>query len=367
MLLFAATALTLALTPQVGPFAVPSADGYVLTGQADAPQGVSRGVVILVAGTGAFDRDVSFGRSETPRDRLFADLAERFNARGLTAVRFDRRGVRHGVSPAETIDAAAAPSVTAENLSADVGAIHDWTRSDAGLGARCVVFFAHSEGAVHVAGLAKAGAPEPALVIGMGAPLESKVSAVRWQVSGRDADSLVMMDADGDGTVTNEEVRANWMNTPSAVFEILAPFLHPNGAWTPADLDQLRATQGALYEQAKTAAMGLNDTDPYPNAAAPVFSGSWWKSWMTDDEPLAVRFAHWQSPMILHYGERDSQVRENRQRAAAEGVLPPGQVRFVSHPGRGHSLGTETLMGPVDEAIADRIADEAAAACPGSD
>lgn len=364
MILFAA-ALTLAFAPQVQPFATPAADGYVLSGQVDAPEGRSRGVVILVAGTGAFDRDVNFGRSGTPRDRLFADLAGRFSARGMTAVRFDRRGVRHGVPPTEAIDAAAAPTVTAETLSADVGAVYDWARSDAGLGARCVVFFAHSEGAVHVAGLAKAGAPEPALVIGMGAPLESKVSGLRWQMASRDADSLMMMDADGDGTVTNEEVRANWMNTPSAVFERLGPFLHPNGAWTPADLDQLRVNQAALYEQAKAAALALGDADPYPNAAAPVFSGSWWKSWMTDDEPLATRFARWRSPMILHYGDRDSQVRENRQRTAAEGVLPEQQVRFVSHSARGHSLGAEALFGPVDEAIADQIADEAAAACPG--
>lgn len=360
-----ALALSLAVAQQAQPFAVPSADGYVLTGQADVPEGGSRGVVIMVAGTGAFDRDVTFGRSGTPRDKLFADLATRFNARGMTAVRFDRRGVRHGVPPTEAIDAAAAPGVTAEALSADVGAMYDWARSSSGLGARCVVFFAHSEGAVHVAGMAKAGAPEPALVIGMGAPLESKVSAVRWQSTGRDADSLMMMDADGDGTITNEEVRSNWMKTPSAVFETLAPFLHPNGAWTPADLDQLRANQTALYEQAKASAMALDDAAPYPSAAAPVFSGAWWKSWMTDDEPLAARFARWRSPLILHYGERDSQVREHRQRAAAEGVLGEGQVRFVSHPGRGHSLGTEPLMGPIEEAIADQIADEAAAACPG--
>ncbi len=364
MIVFAA-ALTLALAPQVQPFTTPSADGYVLSGQADAPEGRARGVVIMVAGTGAFDRDVTFGRSGTPRDRLFADLAGRFTDRGMTAVRFDRRGVRFGVPPSEAVDAAVASSVTAHNLSADVGAIYDWARSDAGLGARCVVFLAHSEGAVHVAGLAKAGAPEPALIIGMGAPLESKVTALRWQSTGRDADSLTMMDADGDGTVTNDEVRANWTNTPSAVFERLAPFLHPNGAWTPADLDQLRINQAALYEQAKAAALALDDAAPYPSAAAPAFSGSWWKSWMTDDEPLASRFARWRSPMILHYGALDSQVREDRQRAAAEGVLSDEQVRFVTHAGRGHSLGTEALFGPVDEAIADQIADEAASACPG--
>ena len=70
--------------------------------------------------------------------------------------------------------------------------------------------------------------------------------------------------------------------------------------------------------------------------------------------------------MILHYGEIDSQVREARQKAAAEGVLAPGQATFISHPDRGHSLGVETLMGPIDEAIADQIADEAAAGCAGA-
>ncbi|GAA0644090.1 alpha/beta hydrolase [Brevundimonas lenta] len=364
-MLVLAASLALAVSPDPQPFAIPSADGYVLTGEADLPEGPSRGAVILVAGTGAFDRDASFGRSGTARDKLFADLAQRLNARGLTAVRFDRRGVRHGVPPAEIIDAAAAPTVTAENLSRDVGAIYDWTRSSTGLGARCVVFFAHSEGSAHVAGVAAAGAPEPALVIGMGAVLESKVSVLRWQGTGRDADSLAMMDADGDGVITNEEIRANWTKTPSAVFERLDPFLHPTGAWTVADLELLRANQTALFEQQKTVAMTMADEAPYPNAAAPAFSWSWWKSWLTDDEPLAARYARWSSPMILHYGSLDSQVREDRQRAAAEGVLPATQVRFISHPDRGHSLGTETLLGPLDEAIADQIADEAAAACPG--
>jgi len=44
-------------------------------------------------------------------------------------------------------------------------------------------------------------------------------------------------------------------------------------------------------------------------------------------------------------------------------VLPDGKVTFASHEGRGHSLGDHVLMGPMDEALADRLADEAAAAC----
>lgn len=346
-------------------FAVPSVDGYVLNGQVDRPAGPSRGAVILVAGTGAFDRDVRFGTSGTPRDLIFADLGQRFAARGLSAVRYDRRGVRHNVPPTEVIDPEATTSVTAENLSRDVGALYDWTRSPEGLGAQCVVFFVHSEGGVHLAGVARTDAPPPALIIGMGAPLESKAAAVRWQLSGRDAESLRLMDGDGDGSVTNAEVEANWMRTPSAVFGTMVPFIQPDGVWTPEDIAMVETVQAGLYDQTKAAALALPDEAPYPNAQAPAFSQGWWKTWFTDDRPLAQAYAAWGAPMILHYGEIDSQVREARQRAAGEGVMNPGQVTFVSHAGRGHTLGEGVIMGPIDEAIAEQIADEAAAACPG--
>lgn len=344
-------------------FAISTPDGHVIHGQTDMPQGEAQGVVILVAGTGAFDRDVTLGRTGTPRDRLFADLGARFAERGMVAVRFDRRGVRHGAPPAEMLDPEAYPKITAESLSADVGAVDAWARSADGLNARCVVYFVHSEGVVHLAGRADTGMAAPDLIIGMGAPMESKLSALRWQMSGRDADSLRMMDEDGDGRITNEEVRANWTRTPSAVFERLDPFLHPQGAWTATDLELLEANQSALYEAERTRSLAIADDLPYPSAAMAAFSYGWWKTWFTDDQPIAARLARWSTPMILHYGQIDSQVRENRQRAAAEGVLAPGQATFVSHDDRGHSLGRETLMGPVDEAIADRVADEAAAAC----
>ena len=347
-------------------FSVASADGHVINGEVDAAEGEPRGVVVMVAGTGAFDRDVTLGRTGTARDKLFADLGARFAERGMAAVRFDRRGVRHGVPAAEVLDMEAYPAITAETLSADVGAVDGWVRAAEGLNAQCVVYFVHSEGGVHLAGQAEAGMTQPDLIIGMGAPMESKVSAVRWQMSGRDADSLMMMDADGDGTITNDEVRANWTRTPSAVFGMLEPFLHPNGAWTAADLELLKTNQAAAYEGEKARSLAVADGDPYPNAQSPAFSYSWWKSWFTDDTPIAARLARWSTPMILHYGEIDSQVREARQKAAAEGVLAPGQATFISHPDRGHSLGVETLMGPIDEAIADQIADEAAAGCAGA-
>jgi hypothetical protein len=360
---FAASAAETEVTAPSDDFTVTAADGYVLRGEVDRPAGRSAGAVVLVAGTGAFDRDMRFGRSGTPRDLVFADLGERFAKRGLTAVRYDRRGVRHGTPPAEVLDLEAYKNISAESLSADVGAVDAWVRAPEGLNAQCVVYFVHSEGAAHLAGRAEAGMTAPNLIIGMGAPMESKVSAIRWQMTGRDGESLRMMDTDQDGRITNAEVRANWMKTPSAVFGRLDPYLHPEGAWTAEDLEKLQTNQAALYTAEVARVEALPADGPYPNAQAPVFSTGWWKSWFMDDKPMAARFAEWPTPMILHYGEIDSQVREARQRAAAEGVLAPGQATFVSHPERGHSLGEESLMGPIDEHLADRIADEAAKGC----
>lgn len=347
------------------PFTVASSDGYAITGQVDYPEGRRRlrGVTVMVAGTGAFDRDVRLGRSGTPRDKVFADLAQRIAARSMAVVRYDRRGVRHGVPAAEIVDGSVAPTVTADNLSLDLQAVYRWARSRDGLNQSCVVVFAHSEGMVHLAGMARTRVQPPARVIGVGAPLESKLAIVRWQSTGRDADSLLMMDADRDGTITNAEVEANWTRTPSAVFGVKEPFLQPDGAWSPEDIALLRANQTALYDIQKTAALAQPDAAPYPGPQSPAFSYGWWKTWFTDDRPLAEAFVHWSTPMILHYGALDSQVREDRQRAAAEGVLRGGRITFVSHPDRGHTLGDHPLLGPMDAAIADRLADEARGAC----
>ncbi|HWS26901.1 MAG TPA: hypothetical protein VN259_10075, partial [Xanthomonadales bacterium] len=233
--------------PDAVPFEIPSADGYLIQGQTDRPAGPSRGAVILVAGTGVFTRDVSFGRSGTPGDFIFRDLAERLTRRGMSVIRFDRRGARFGVPREERTDKAVAPTATPENLSQDVEALYEWTRSDQGPGAQCVVFFGHSEGMVHIAGLAERGATPPDLVIGMGGLMESKASVVRWQSVDRDAESLLMMDGDGDGMVTDEEIRANFSNTPAGVLEDPAPLLNPAGRWTSGDIARLRAEQAAAF------------------------------------------------------------------------------------------------------------------------
>lgn len=356
-----ALALAAAHPAEAGEFQLRSSDGVEIRGESAANAPSPAVAVIFVPGTGLFDRDAHFGDTGTPRDRIFKDLAQRLLARGVASVRFDVRGVRYGLPPEQSFDRTLLAGRTTGTMRDDLAAIYGWARSPEGLGARCIVFFAHSEGMLHVGRLAAAGEPAPALVIGMGAGMESPAQIIRWQSSERDALSLELMDADRDGTVTNAEVEANWRRTPSSVFGKVEPFLHPSGAWTPADIAEVRTIQTEFYLSSKREALARADSEPFPDAENASASYQWWKSWYLDETPAAANLARWQAPVILHYGDKDSQTSAATQSAAATAALPRAQVTVHVHPGKGHTLGPDVLFGPIDEPIAEQIADEAAA------
>jgi hypothetical protein len=342
-------------------FQVRSADGTEIRGEFTDTQG-PQVAVIFVPGTGLFDRDAQFGESGTPRDFIFKDRARRVVARGAAAVRYDPRGVRHGAEPANYLDRAVLATRTTGAMADDLAAVYHWTLSPSGLGARCTVFFVHSEGMYHVARLAESGTPAPALVIGMGGPMQSPVDTLKWQLTERDASSLEMMDADHDGMTTNDEVRANWTRTPTAANGVLEPLLHPQGAWHVKDLADVRAIQSANYAKLKADALSHGDAEPFPDAETLSASYQWWKSWFLDERSAAERLAGWGTPVSLHFGDKDSQLPAAPQIAAASTILGAARFKAQVYPDRGHSLGTDVLFGPIDEAIADKIADEAAAA-----
>lgn len=357
-------AFTQAAPASARDFKVRSADGVEIHGSVEARDAPPAVAVIFVPGTGLFDRDARLGVSGTPRDLIFKDLAERMQARGVTTIRSDVRGVRHGAPAADSFDRTLLSGRTTDNMRDDLAAIYAWSRAPDGLAARCVVFFAHSEGMLHVARLAAQGAPAPALVIGMGAVMESPLQIMLWQSSERDAFSLEMMDADRDGTVTNDEVRANWLRTPSSVAGQLDPLLHPSGAWTAGEIAEVRKVQAALFAVAKAEALARADTEPFIDPENVLASYQWRKSWYLDETPAASALARWGAPVSLHYGELDSQTNAATQTAAANAHFGQGKFKLQVYPGRGHTLGEHVLLGPIDETIADAIAEEAAAIAP---
>lgn len=362
----ALAALGFTTTAAAQPFEIRAPDGQTLHGQVDRPDGDTgppRTAVIMVPGTGPFDRDASFGKSGTEDDRLFKALAARLAERGVSAVRFDLRGVGHG---GRATDPAVMGRRTTTTMRDDLGAIYDWARASNGLAARCIILFGHSEGMAHIGRLADAGAPAPLAVFGMGALMQSPVQVIRWQLTERDGHSLRLMDRDADGRTTPEEVRAHIGSTPAAVYGMVEPYLLPGG-WGAAELAQLKANQTAAYEAEKARALAKADTDAYPSAEAPFAAYQWWKSWFTDERPVAASLARWNAPVRLHYGDRDSQTNAEEQAAAARAALEPSLLSITVHPGRGHSLGEHVLFGPVDPTIAGQMAlemAEAASRCP---
>lgn len=345
-------------------FAVPSTDGIVVHGQADRPDLARTGAVVMVAGTGPFDRDVMFGAPGGEASPVFADLARRLNERSVAVVRYDKRGVRHGETGDRLIDRAEIVTATTEAMRDDLAAVYGWTRSEAGLGARCVVLFGHSEGMVHIGRLAASGAPAPVAVVGMGTILTDPVRNFRWNLTERNSWSLRRMDADGDGVTTNEEVRAGLANTPAAVNGVIEPYLALDGGWTADDIAELDRRWSILYPVLREQALTPPDDAPWPTADQPLASMQWAKSWYLDDTAVAENLAHWDVPIIAHLGDRDSQTHAPLQREAGERFLG-ARLTFVLHAGVGHTLGDHPTYGPMRPDLADAMADQIAAALRG--
>ena len=259
------------------PFTVTSKDGTAIHGQIDLPAGSAPPfpIVVMVHGTGLFDRDVAFGQSGSERDKVFADLSRRFTDTGIAVARYDRRGVRHIPLDGAKFNWPVAATCSVETQRDDLASVYAYARQETGGEAACTILLGHSEGMAHIARLAETDAIPPAVIVGIGAPLQSPADVFVWQATQRDAFSLRMMDRDGDGRVTDAEVKVNWRTTPSAVFNVEAPFLHPAGVWTPTDLETLIQTQTKLFEAGKLAVLAMDDHAPYPDDKTPMAEYIW--------------------------------------------------------------------------------------------
>lgn len=343
-------------------FELVSTDGAAVRGQVDNDGKPAKGAVILVAGTGPFDRDARFFKpGDQGGEGLFADLSHRLTARGISVVRYDKRGVRYGAEADQRIDRAVAVTATTDTMRDDLATVYEWTRSSSGLSARCVVLLGHSEGMAHIGRLAQMGAKAPAGVIGIGPLLTDPVTNFRWNFSERDAWSLRSLDRNQDGNTTNAEVQAGFERTPAAVNGTIAPYIHPDGVWSTEAISRLETAQGQFYDVFKTTVLAQPDDAPWPDADAPTSSFQWWKSWLLDEIPVATNLAHWQVSVRAHFGDLDSQVHIPLQLKAAESALGD-RFTVVRHPDVGHSLGVDPTYGPMNPLIGDQVANDVEAA-----
>lgn len=101
-------------------FTVRSADGTELTGQVDGPAQDPHVAVVMVPGTGVWDRDVRFEEGE--RSLAFKDLAQRMAARGVAVVPADARGVTAGAIGPDAVSFAVLASRTTATMRDDLAA-----------------------------------------------------------------------------------------------------------------------------------------------------------------------------------------------------------------------------------------------------
>jgi hypothetical protein len=353
---------------------LPTTDGQTtLHGQLDLPPDLRVPVplVVMVPGSGLFDRDMHFGDPANPRSFLFRHLSAQLNQRGVATLRYDYRGVchinampvcescqtpqEHGKFFVENcFDNGVRQGVTPANMRTDILQTYRWGTAQKQIDPKRVVVLLHSEGSVHTAWLLKEKAIAPQGVVMMGGLFESPGNVIEWQMVERLQTQILQADTNGDGQVSTEELKTYQPQNDLLAMYPQQALLPPQGHWTA---DSLKQVLQAQYNAEKQRALQTEDSAPFGNNGTIQASMAWWKMFFRESPTLAEWFHASGLPVINHLGDRDSQISLARQQAALQ-ALPDGhRLSIVPHPGTGHALGDHMLMGPMREDSEARLLD----------
>ncbi len=374
--------------PLVEQFEIPTEDGLAtLRGQIEFPAGGPGPYpwVIMIPGTGAFDRDVHFAvdmEDMPPFDEkglIFKDLALGITLRGMAAVRFDKRGITcnmitlTGNSPIEKgedekediraltrryldecIDGGIRLKVTPETIRSDIVTVYRHAVRNPRLAPRRLVVFAHSEGAIHVPRLLRERKLRATAAVLMGMPPGSPKYTIHWQLVDRLVGMVLRCDSDGDGRVTADELDAGGYGS-------LKPFFKDRlGKGAKLDRDTLTGFYEARYQERVKKIAGVPDTAPYGKLA----SMRWRKMWFFDDRDILDDLCKFRGTIILHSGDNDMQTPGKLAFAAVRKREKdfPRVPELVLHEGLGHTLGESPLFGPMKLEARKRLLDDIARA-----
>jgi hypothetical protein len=324
-------------------FVIPTEDpNGPLHGQADLPSGarcedggIRYPAVVMVPGTGVFDRDVEFGNSHSPADRIFKVLSERITAEEVIAVRFDYRGIEHG----RKFDSEVRRRVTPESTRDDIRRVFAYATRMACVDPDRVAVFAHSEGTVHVARLVGDGQILPNGLVFLGMVSSSPRSIVHWQTVGRTLER-VQRAFPGRDRITNAELRGLGFTGP----------LSPDGSWT---LDEVQAELERVYEWRRAEQLAIPDD----RMRSDFWAYRFWKMWWSDDRSPADSLRDYPYAIHAHFADHDDSTPGPAEMARMEKAATSfhRRPRLVMHEGRGHTLGTDRLVGPMVEADATQL------------
>lgn len=344
-----------------------SAQGSIrLSGQIDFPlSSTIKGVVILVPGTGLFDRDAEFGQADTEKDLIFKEISQSLTAKDLAVVRFDYRGVTcnrrtmplcpdcknikeesaHWRKSCLNNDIRA--GVTPENIRGDIEVIYKHAATHPKLFNKKIVVFGHSEGSLHLSHLIAEKRIHPRGAVFMGGLAESPQNVIRWQMTERFSAALFEFDFNSDGIVENDEIKLGHSKKTNYLHQVpVASFLSSQGFWTKKTFD---AYLESSYQAVKSEALSHRDDEVFGVNGINQASYRWWKMFFSDNQSVIQNMVGFDGPIFYLNGSNDAQTdfvrqRDEINRVADKFLRKPQLIKVES---AGHALGADPIFGPL--------------------
>ena len=357
-------------------FTIPTADGAaLLSGQVDYPPFVSGPIplIVMIGGTGLFDRDYNFGNSGTEKDLLFKELSKEFTKAGFAVARYDFRGVhcseftmpsclnckskdeikQHFVN--SCVNNKERASITWDNMEMDFVAVYNHVKKLSKIDSSKIIVFAHSEGTAHISNLISSKLIDPKGLMMMGMIAESPRSVIRWQFTSRWATQFLRaIDPDFVDKVTNEQIES-FCRRQSTSKGDCDEWKSPNGYWTA---DSLAAVmESREYLTYREEALSHNDNQIFKHLlseyGATFASYAWWKRWFLDDVQNIEKLARYKGPISVFNGEIDGATPAVRQFKAIDDNAYRFELKpnVYKYPFAGHSLSPHPFVGPIPEAV----------------
>lgn len=357
-------------------FRLSAVDGTELTGQIDYPLSQHiLGVVLLVPGTGLFDRDVEFGQTDTDKDLIFKEVSKSLTAKNFVVVRFDYRGVKCNSRNMPTCASCSnkkelfvhftkscfvneiRAGVTPENIKEDIEVIYHYVASHPKLTNKKILVFGHSEGSLNISYLIASKKINPHGAVFMGGLAESPRSVIHWQMTERFSSALFEFDFNANGTIENEEIKTGHSKKLNYLHQLpLSELLSSSGHWTKTMIDEHLEKS---YQDVKSEALSHSDTDPFGMNGIIQASYRWWKMFFTDEQSVIAQMRDFKGRILYLNGNLDAQTNLNRQKNEISQVITSfsRKPEMIEVTGTGHSLGADPIFGPILPSSLDLIAD----------
>lgn len=365
-------------------FSLPTLDKKaVINGQVDLPVGYGskdRNIptVLMVGGTGLFDRDYNYGASKSHRDLLFKELSKALNRVGVATARYDYRGVscnertvkpcrdckekssqnRHYVS--SCINNAIRATVTAANPSEDAATVYNYLLKQGITEENAIVILSHSEGTIHTSQLISQQAFNPKGLLMLGFVAESAKNIFQWQFTSRMRSAYWELDFDHNQKIDNTEIE-KFCTDNSLPSVQCSPLKSPDGFWTHSTL---RDKILKAYEDSRRDAFSHPKTEEfkyiYSEFGAVFASYDWWQLFFSETINNVERLFKFQGKISFNNGEIDGATPAHREFALVNLYKDffAADIRINSYPRLGHSLGQNQMTGPMDYKAMEKIISE---------